>query len=118
MVAGVDGSLVRTNLLWEGLAVLLRRRPGQFAGSVVARLRGSAAPKAYVANRSTLDLGAVPLEPSVVTPIQATIAAGRPVLLASGAHESLVAGIGSRLGVTRTYGRDGLTKLTGLLEVR
>lgn len=32
LVVDVHGSLVRTNLLWEGLAMLLRRRPVQVAG--------------------------------------------------------------------------------------
>jgi 4-hydroxybenzoate polyprenyltransferase/phosphoserine phosphatase len=113
LVVDVDGSLVRTNLLWEGMARLLLRRPWQLGGAFSALLRGKAALKAYVANRATLDLETVPLEPSVVHLIQDTIAAGRPVILASGSHEAQVAVIGSRLGVTATYGSDGATNLTG-----
>lgn len=113
LVVDVDGSLVRTNLLWEGLALLLLRRPRQLGGALLALVRGKAALKAYVAERTVLDLQTVPLEPSVVHLIQETMAAGRRVILASGAHESQVACIGSRVGVSETYGSDGLINLTG-----
>lgn len=113
LVVDVDGSLVRTNLLWEGLAMLLRRRPTQFGRAVIELVRGKAALKAYIAERAVLDLRTIPLEPSVVHLIQETMAAGHPVILASGAHESQVASLGSRVGVSETYGSDGLTNLTG-----
>jgi 4-hydroxybenzoate polyprenyltransferase/phosphoserine phosphatase len=113
MVVDVDGTLVRTNLLWEGVTLILLRRPRQFGGALLELVRGKAALKAYVAERAVLDLRTVPLESSVVHLIQETMAAGRPVILASGAHESQVACIGSRIGVSETYGSDGLVNLTG-----
>jgi hypothetical protein len=88
LIVDLDGSLVRTNLLWEGLARLALRQPGLVAGALAALARGRASFKAYVATEVQMDLERVPLEPSVVRLIQERIEAGQPVILASGAHES------------------------------
>ena len=113
LIVDLDGSLIRTNLLWEGLATLVLRQPGHLAGAVAALLRGRAPFKAYVANRARLDLETVPLEPSVMRLIQEAIEAGRRVILTSGAHESQVVRFGRRIGATEFCGSDGSTNLIG-----
>src|SRR6478672_6315934 len=79
LVVDVDGSLVRSNLLWEGATQLLLRGPWHLIGMARALTRGRAALKAYVAERARLDLDTVPLEPSVVNMIHEALGAGREV---------------------------------------
>src|SRR5690348_10805558 len=85
LIVDVDGTLARTDLLWEGLTALVLRRPRHIPGMIKALWRGKASLKAYVAAQANVDLSAIPLEPSVVCLIHEAIAAGRHVILASGA---------------------------------
>lgn len=113
LVVDLDGSLLKTDLLWEGILTLVLRHPLALGGTVAALLKGKASLKEHVARRASPDLQTVPLEASVVTLIEAAHAAGRPVILASGAHEWQVALIGARLGVFETIGSDAAVNLTG-----
>jgi 4-hydroxybenzoate polyprenyltransferase/phosphoserine phosphatase len=113
LIVDVDGTLVRGDLLWEGLLQLCVQRPSRIPGLVPALLRGKAAFKGYVARESPLPLDVMPLDPAMLELIQQVQAEGRPVVLASGAHESHMAALCSRVGADASCASDGLLSLTG-----
>jgi 4-hydroxybenzoate polyprenyltransferase len=117
LVVDVDGTLVRSDLLWEGLLQLCVQRPSRIPGLIPALLRGKAAFKEYVAQESPLPMGAMPLEPAVLELIREARAAGRPVVLASGAHESHMEALCARVGANSSCASDGVVSLTGLAKL-
>lgn len=113
LAVDVDGTLVRGDLLWEGLVQLCVRAPARIPGLVVAALRGRAPLKEFVARSAPLGLDSVPLEPAVMRLIDLARAEGRPVILVSGAHETHVAELGRRVRADHAWGSDGRVNLTG-----
>lgn len=113
LIVDVDGTLVRSDLLWEGLVQLCVRRPLRVVGLVPALLRGRAAFKAYVAREAPLQLDAVPLEPAALELIERARAEGRPVILASGADAGHMAALVARVGADGAWSSDGTVSLTG-----
>jgi 4-hydroxybenzoate polyprenyltransferase/phosphoserine phosphatase len=113
LIVDVDGTLVRGDLFWEGLVQLCVRRPGRVPGMMAALLRGRAACKAFVAREVPLRVDAVPLEPATIRVIEEAQAAGRPVILASGADAIHVAALQARIGADAAWASDGSSNLTG-----
>jgi 4-hydroxybenzoate polyprenyltransferase len=117
LVVDVDGTLVRSDLLWEGLIRVALRRPDRLVGIAFALLRGRAAFKAAVAGASRLDMDHIPLEPATVTLIEQTRSEGRPVVLASAAHESQLDRLAQRVGADRTFGSSATENLKGATKL-
>ncbi len=113
LVVDVDGTLVRGDLLWEGLLQLCVTRPRRIPALLPALLRGKAAFKAFVAREAPLRMDAVPLEPETLQLIDAAKAAGRKVILASGADLSHVKALQKRVGADSVWASDGTISLTG-----
>jgi 4-hydroxybenzoate polyprenyltransferase/phosphoserine phosphatase len=114
LIVDVDGTLVRGDLLWEGLIQLCVQRPSRLPGLLPALIRGKAAFKAYVARESPLPLDIMPLDPAALKLIEDARAEGRPVVLASGAHESHMAALCARVGADASWASDGAYNLTGV----
>jgi 4-hydroxybenzoate polyprenyltransferase len=112
LVVDVDGTLVRGDLFQEGLLRLCVSRPHRLGAFLAAFTRGRAAAKAFVAEEVVLSAETLPLDASVVELIRSAQAAGRTVVLASGAHETQVAAIAGMLGVQVAMGSDGTSNLT------
>ncbi len=113
LVVDVDGCLVRSDLLWEGVLQLTSRNPRRLAGMARALVGGKAALKAYVAEHGRPHLESLPLDQAVVELIADARAQGREVLLASGADHSQLAEIGRLVQVARIHGSNGTANLTG-----
>lgn len=92
-----DGTLLRTDLLWEGLCSLLRTRPLRMLLAPLWLCRGVPYLKARLAREGRLDFDTLPMNSALVEWARAE-AATRPVWLVSGAHQSLVRRLASRLG--------------------
>jgi 4-hydroxybenzoate polyprenyltransferase len=112
LVVDVDGTLVRGDLFQEGLLRLCVSRPHRLGAFLAAFTRGRAAAKAFLAEEVVLSAETLPLDTSVVELIRSAQAAGRTVVLASGAHETQVAAIACMLGVQVAMGSDGTSNLT------
>ena len=112
LVVDVDGCLVRTDLLLEGLVSIASQRPARLLGVFAAALRGRAALKAFVASHDELDVETLPLAPAVLDLIAQRQAAGQPVFLVSGAHQTKVADLAARVGVPLGQGTSQVN-LTG-----
>ena len=113
LIVDVDGTLVRSDLLWEGMLNVALRRPGQLLRVVAAARKGRAAVKCTVAAIGAPDLETLPLEPKVVALIERRRAAGGTVLLVSGADEAQVRGLVKRASATHGYGSTPELNLTG-----
>lgn len=95
----LDGTLVRTDLLYESFLDRLKRDwalPGR-AGAWL--LKGKAHLKSRLADGYALARGTLPYNASVIECIRAARAAGRPVYLATASHLSLAAQVADDLGL-------------------
>jgi len=113
LVVDVDGTLVRGDLLWDGLIRLAVAHPHRALEAAWSLLRGRAGLKAFVARVAGPDIGSVPLEPAVVRLIGEAKDQGRTVILASAAHVTLVSALAERVGADAAYGSDGDRNLKG-----
>jgi 4-hydroxybenzoate polyprenyltransferase len=113
LVVDLDGTLLKSDLLWEGLASLLTRRPIALLRVIGYLPRGRAAVKTLVARESGIGAPDVPLNPRVVELIQQARAEGRTVVIASAAHESQLNELGESLGADSVWGSDIGTNLSG-----
>lgn len=117
LVVDVDGTLLRTDLLWEGLIQAIVRRPSRLLALVLALLQGRAAFKAAVADVSALKVDHIPLEPSAVTLIERARAAGRPIVLASAANGAQVSSLAQRIGADLVLASSATENLKGVTKL-
>lgn len=110
----LDGTLIRTDVLWESLLSAGRRSP--FAALCgVARLReGKASMKRALAQASDIDPAALPYHEAFVQWLRAEAANGRPVYLATAADASLARRVADHLGLfSDVLASDGVRNLKG-----
>ena len=113
LVVDVDGSLVKGDLLIEGLARMLAESPLTLLATPLMLVKGRAAFKRWVAASAQLAPATLALNPAVLAEIDHAQAQGREVWLASGADETAVGPLAEALGATGFLGSDGHTNLTG-----
>ena len=99
LVTDLDGTLIRADLLSEGVFQILRQRPWRLPGLLLALLRGRPAFKARVARESEIDPASLPWNETVVAFLRAERARGRPVWLATASHRSLADVVAGHLGL-------------------
>lgn len=110
----MDGTLLRTDVTWEGIMGALRRSPWRLAGAAPALLRGRAAFKQRLATLGAIDVAGLPWRTDVLDYLHATRARGRALHLATGADETIARAVAMHLGLfDRVWGSDGATNLTG-----
>jgi len=95
----LDGTLIRTDLLWESLLSAARRDPAA-ALRGLARLRsGKAAMKRALAECATIDAAALPYNEAFVEWLRGEAGRGRPLFLATAADETLARRVAEHLGI-------------------
>ncbi|MGA8262090.1 MAG: UbiA family prenyltransferase [Arenicellales bacterium] len=99
LVTDLDGTLIRADLLSEGVLQILRQRPWRLPGLLFALLRGRAALKARVAREAEIDPASLPWNETVVEFLRAEHARGRPIWLATASHRSLADIVAGHLGL-------------------
>lgn len=96
----LDGTLIATDLLWEGLFGLLRRNPlFLFLVPYWIASGGPARLKAEIASRVHLDAAALPYREAVVERIRRERAKGRRIILATGSPRPFAEAIAAHLGI-------------------
>ena len=96
----LDGTLLRTDALWESVAKLLREQPLTLAlGAPGWLARGKAGFKAAVADLVELDPASLPYEPEVVAHIAQARNEGRRVVLATASDRRIAQAISDHLGL-------------------
>ena len=83
----LDGTLVKTDLLWEGAFLLIRKNPGALLRFPLWLAKGIASFKYEIARRAVPNCELLPYREEVLALIDQARTAKRPVVLVSAAHE-------------------------------
>lgn len=110
----LDGTLVRTDTLWESLLLMAKRRPWELLLAVLWRLRGKAYFKRQVAARAAPDAALLPYRPEVLESLQVFKAEGRTIYLATAADQRIARRVARHLGLfDDVLASDGDTNCSG-----
>lgn len=110
----LDGTLIRGNVLWECVLVLLKARPFTLLLLPFWLLAGRAALKRKVAARVDLNPATLPYRQTVVDLLQREKAAGRRIALATATDRELAEAISHYLGLfDEVHASEGEVNLKG-----
>jgi 4-hydroxybenzoate polyprenyltransferase/phosphoserine phosphatase len=110
----LDGTLVRTDMLYESLLKLLSINPFYAVILPFWLLRGRAYLKRQIAQRVRLDVGVLPYRAELLKYLQQQAAGGRRLVLVTASDALIAAEIASHLGVFGdVVASDGTTNLKG-----
>lgn len=116
LAVDLDGTLARTDLLFELIAVALRKAPLFLLRLPFIYLfsGGAAAVKRALAERVDLDHGALPLREDLVAWLREERAKGRMLLLVTASDSRVARAVHARLGLfLECFGSDGVRNLKG-----
>jgi 4-hydroxybenzoate polyprenyltransferase/phosphoserine phosphatase len=114
LVVDLDGTLLRSDLLFETVFNVLGRNPLSFAAIARAAFSGKAGLKQFLAANSDIKPELLPYDDVVLSRIRDAKAAGRKVYLASASNRRLVSAVADHLGIfDGTFFSDGKTNLAG-----
>lgn len=114
LAVDLDGTLLLTDTLFEGLAEHFRRRPLWAFWQMLQLPFALAKVKARVQSRASLDMASLPANEEVVDYCRRERAAGRQVWLVSASDQGIVEEAAARFGVfDRAVGSDGKTNNKG-----
>jgi len=104
----LDGTLIATDVLWESLCLLARRRPADLLRAPFWFLRGRAVLKRELARRVEPDVGRLPYRPEVLRYLQAQRGAGRRTILATASDDRFAQAGAEHTGLfDDAFGSDG-----------
>jgi len=110
----LDGTLIRGNLLWECVLVLLKTRPATLLLMPFWLLRGRAFLKCQLARRVQIDPSLLPYRQGVLDLLREEKASGRKIVLVTAADQTLAESISRYLGFfDGVHGSNGETNLKG-----
>jgi 4-hydroxybenzoate polyprenyltransferase/phosphoserine phosphatase len=110
----LDGTLIRGNVLWECVLVLLKARPIALLLLPFWLLAGRASLKRHLAARTQLNPALLPYRQQVLDLIQQEKATGRRIALVTAADRELAEAIASYLGLfDEVHASDGQLNLKG-----
>src|SRR5579883_1274797 len=110
----LDGTLIRTDVLWESLALLLKRNPLYLLALPFWLLRGRAFMKKQIAARTELNPADLPYHGPFLEYLRAEHTKGRPLILATAADLRLAQAVADHIGLfSAVLASDGKTNLRG-----
>jgi 4-hydroxybenzoate polyprenyltransferase len=119
LVIDLDGTLVKTDLLYESYFSAASGALQHHAAVARALLRGKAPLKAYLARSGKVDYSLLPYDQSVLELIARVRAEGRPVYLATASHRRHAEGIAAHLGLfDGVFASEEDTNLSGEAKAR
>lgn len=95
----LDGTLVHTDTLWESLIALLARSPLRLFTLIGPLVRGKAAFKHALAERTIPDVERLPYNERLVEYLRAQKAEGRRLILATAANQRIADAVAAHLGM-------------------
>lgn len=114
LVLDLDGTLLRTDLLVEGIIALLRRNILMLIPLAFWFFRGRAVLKRKVAERAALDVATLPANEELVAYALAEKERGREIVLATAADELMARRVAQRFPfIDHVIASDGSTNLKG-----
>src|SRR5579862_8904798 len=106
----LDGSLIKSDTLWEGFWLALRTHPLECLTACVTLLAGRASFKRRIAELAVASPSELPYRSDLLTFLSAEVHAGRTLLLATAADERVAQSVAQHLGLfTRVISSDGAT---------
>lgn len=115
----LDGTLVKSDTLWDGFCRLARNSPRQLRHLPEWLSKGRAGFKAEIAQRAGLDPARLPYNTAVLRFLQAQHREGRPIFLTTGADSIVAERVAAHLGLFQgTLASDGKTNLTSGEKLR
>jgi 4-hydroxybenzoate polyprenyltransferase len=113
LAVDLDGTLIATDLLWEGLFVLLKKNPLYIFLVAFWAAGGPARLKQAIAQRIDIDPASLPYRGVLLERLRAEHAEGRKIVLATGTPRKFAEAIAGHLGIfDRVLATDGLDNLT------
>ncbi|WP_152053723.1 UbiA family prenyltransferase [Tautonia marina] len=110
----LDGTLIRSDLLWEAFAVLLRTRPWDLWRVPFWLLSGRVRLKTQLADRAPVDVARLPYHTELVDYLRAERGRGRRVVLATAADPGVARAVADHLGIfDEVVAGDGSVNLKG-----
>ncbi|MCK6498733.1 MAG: UbiA family prenyltransferase, partial [Nitrospira sp.] len=115
----LDGTLIKTDLLWESLLLLLKQQPLLLFQFPFWLLKGKAHFKHEIARRVAVDVTSLPYHDELVAFLDEERRAGRELVLATASHVLYAQAVAAHLGLfeDRVYGSDASTNLKGARKV-
>ncbi len=115
----LDGTLIKTDLLWESLLVLLKQNPLSIFLLPLWLLKGKASFKHEIARRVTLDASTLPYDQDLLEFLSNERQSGRELVLATASHVSFARAVASHLELfdERVFGSDASINLKGERKV-
>ena len=115
----LDGTLIKTDLLWESLARLLRRNPFQLLPVLFWWARGRAFLKRQLVRRVTIDPAALPYHDPFLAFLWEQKAAGRKLVLVTASDRDMALPVANHTGLfDEVLGSDGKTNLRGANKLK
>jgi 4-hydroxybenzoate polyprenyltransferase/phosphoserine phosphatase len=109
----LDGALVKSDTLFDGICQFARRRPAQLWRLPAWLAAGRARLKAEVARRAPLDIARLPYNSALLQYLRAERRAGRSIYMTTGADISLAGRVAAHLGIfDDVLASDSVTNLT------
>jgi len=120
LVVDLDGTLIKTDLLWESLARLLRRNPFQlFPVLLWWTTGGRAFLKRKLAARVTIDPATLPFNEPFLAFLREQKRAGRKLVLATASDREMALPVANYLDLfDQVLGSDGKTNLRGANKLK
>lgn len=111
----MDGTLIRTDLLWESLFQFIKQHPTLIFMLPLWFLRGGKAQfKARIAERVSIDPATLPYSEPVLEYLREEHTAGRELVLATGSNERHARAVAEHVGLfDRVFASDDETNLSG-----
>ena len=115
----LDGTLIKTDLLWESLLVLLKQNPLLVVLLPLWLFRGKAYLKHEIARRVTLDASTLPYDQALVEFLTEERRSGRELMLATASHVTFARAVATHLGLfdERVFGTNSSVNLKGARKV-
>ena len=119
LIVDVDGTLIKTDLLYEAALQMIATQPFQAWRMLVWLAKGKAALKVALANRGDPGMANMPLREEVIAVIEAAQNAKRPVYLASASDRRYVERLAARVGgVEGVFATDATVNLSGAAKAQ
>jgi len=119
LAVDLDGTLIRTDMMWESLAQLLRRNPFAIFQILFWWTRGRAYLKQKLAPRVTIDPATLPYNEKFLAWLHAEKLFGRKLILATASDLKMAQPIASHIGLfDEVMASDGTTNLRSENKLR
>lgn len=119
LVVDLDGTLVRTDTLYESFLLLLKKNPLYALLVPLWLLKGKAHLKAEIARRVDFDASRLPYREDLLAWLQEEKRGGRPLVLATAADQRIAEAVAAHLGLfAAVHASDGATNLSRERKLR